>query len=166
MERDNLRLHVADFTIRMSASMLSRLIQIPVTAGKENYMYITDDINVNVLAILFAKRIMEDSALYVFIGSNENDQENPSVYLGVVRRTNDDFLMVEAYSSMDLKEFLTTEEALIFSSDYFTSWIEKKSDRLYEISIMEASNVFDGEECHVDIFDISLPNNFFGVCPF
>ena len=130
-------------------------------------MYIASDNNyVKVLAILFAKRIMEDSALYVFIGSNENAPGNPSVYLSVVRKSDDGFLMVEAYSAADFKEFLTTEEDLIFSDDYFTSWIEKKGERLYKLSIMEASKAFGGEECHVATFDITLPNNYFGSLPF
>lgn len=124
------------------------------------------EMNVSVLAILFARRITEDTALYAFIGSNESGQGNPAVYLGIVERTKDSFLFVQDCSSMDLEEFQTGEEGPVFSNDYLSAWIEKKGERLYEISILEASKVFDGEECHVDTFEINLPNNYFGCFPF
>ena len=130
-------------------------------------MYIASDNNyVKVLAILFARRIADDKALYAFIGSNENGQGNPAVYLGVISRTDEEFLAVYEYTSMDLEEFLDGDEGPVFSDDYLTAWIEKKGNRIYEISILEASRVFEGEECHVDTFEINLPNNYFGCFPF
>ena len=147
--------------------MLSRLIQIPAVAGKEHTMYIAPSEKiVSVLAILFARRVTENTALYAFIGSNESGQGNPAVYIGIVGRTKDSFLFVQEYTSMDLEEFQDGDEGPVFSNDYLTAWIEKKGNRIYEISIIEASKVFEGEECHVDTYDINLPNNYFGCFPF
>ena len=65
-----------------------------------------------------------------------------------------------------IEEFQDGDEGPVFSNDYLTAWIEKKDNRTYEISISEASKVFDGDEFHVDTYEINLPNNYFGCFPF